>query len=202
MSFSSVTIVGAGPVSGSIAVAIARLGTPVTIVRAARADLARVLGRIERRLGWEVDAGTLSPAESTVIRARIDAAPDLSAHAAAALVIESTSGDSRSRRALLATLEASLSPGSVLAANAPAQDLTALAEVLRRRDQFVGMRFFRAGFAPAPASSLVELSLLADTAPGVSAACRAFCTRLSKDLVVQAESPPRIGYREYLHGSA
>jgi 3-hydroxyacyl-CoA dehydrogenase len=198
MSFSSVSIVGAGPVSGAIAVAIARIGTPVTIVRAAHGDLGRVLLRIDRRLGWEVDAGTLTPAEREVVRARIDVATDLGAIASSDLVIESTAGDARSRRALLATIEGSLSGGSVLAANASAHHLPALAEVLRRRDQFVGMRFFQ----PATASSLVELSLLADTAPGVSAACRTFSSWLSKDLVVRAESEPRIGYREYLLGSA
>lgn len=192
------SIVGAGPVSGAIAVAVARIGIPVTIVRAANADLARVLERIDRRLGWEVDAGALTPAERAVVRARIDVAPDFTALASSDFVIESTAGDARSRRALLATLEASLSPGSVLAANAPAHHLPALAEVLRRRDQFVGMRFFH----PATHTSLVELGLLADTAPGVAAACRAFCARLSKNLVVQAEGPPRIGYREYLLGSA
>lgn len=198
MSFESVSIVGAGPVSGAIAIAVARTGTPVTLVRAAHADLGRVQERIDRRLGWEVDAGVLSPAEREVVRARIDVASELSALASSDLVLESTAGDARSRRALLATIEGSLSPGSVLAANAPAHHISALAEVLRRRDQFVGMRFFQ----PATQSSLVELSLLSDTAPGVAAACRAFCSRLSKDLVEQAESPPRIGYREYLHGSA
>lgn len=198
MSFSSVSIVGAGPVSGAIAVAIARIGTPVTIVRAAHGDLGRVLTRIDRRLGWEVDAGTLAPGEREVVRARIDVATDLGAIASSDLVIESTAGDARSRRALLATIEGSLSGGSVLAANASAHHLPALAEVLRRRDQFVGMRFFQ----PATATSLVELSLLADTAPGVTAACRAFSSWLSKDLVVRAEGEPRIGYREYLLGSA
>ena len=198
MSFESVSIVGAGPVSGAIAVAVARIGIPVTIVRAANADLNRVLERIDRRLGWEVDAGALTPAERAVVRARIDVAPDFAALASCDFVIESTAGDARSRRALLATLEASLSPGSVLAANASAHHLPALAEVLRRRDQFVGMRFFQ----PATTTSLVELGLLADTAPGVAAACRSFCGRLSKNLVVQAEGPPRIGYREYLMGSA
>jgi 3-hydroxyacyl-CoA dehydrogenase len=198
MSFSSVSIVGAGPVSGAIAVAIARIGTPVTIVRAAHGELGRVLTRIDRRLGWEVDAGVLTPAEREVVRARIDVATDWSALAGSDLVLESTAGDAKSRRALLATIEASLSGGSVLAANASAHHLPALAEVLRRRDQFVGMRFFQ----PATPTSLVELGLLADTAPGVAAACRTFSSWLSKDLVVRAEGQPRIGYREYLLGSA
>lgn len=198
MSFASVSIVGAGPVSGAIAVAVARAGTPVTLVRAARADLGRVLARIDRRLGWEVDAGVLSPSEREVLRARIDVAADFGVLSSSDLVIESTAGDLLSRRALLATLESSLSPGSVLATNAPAHHLPVLAEVLRRRDQFVGMRFFQ----PGTHASVVELSLPAEAAPGAAAACRAFSSRLSKNLVVQSEGPPRIGYREYLMGSA
>jgi 3-hydroxyacyl-CoA dehydrogenase len=71
--------------------------------------------------------------------------------------------------------------------------------VLRRRDQFVGMRFFH----PATHTHLVELGLLADTAPGVAAACRAFCGWLAKTPVEATEAGvPRVGYREYLMGTA
>lgn len=198
MSFGNVSIIGAGPVACGIAIAIARVGVPVTLVRAARGDVKLALERVDRRLGWEVDAGGLSEAERAVVRARIDIATDLNAARDSDLVIESTTSDPRARRATLATLETYLSPGAVLAVNAPSHHLSELAEVLRRRDQFVGMKFFH----PATHTHLVELGLLADTAPGAAAACRAFCGWLAMTPVERSESAPRIGYREYLMGSA
>lgn len=198
MSFGSVSIVGAGPVACGIAIAIARIGVPVTVVRAHRGDGQLALERIDRRLGWEVDAGQLSAPERAVVRARIDFAHDLSAVRGSDLVIESTAAEPRARRATLATIEGHLSGGAVLAVNVEAHHLPELAEVLRRKDQFVGMRFFH----PATHTHLVELGLLADTAPGVVAACRAFCGWLAKTPVERAESAARIGYREYLMGTA
>jgi 3-hydroxyacyl-CoA dehydrogenase len=199
MSFASVSVVGAGPVACGIAIAIARTGTPVTLVRASHGgDMRLALERVDRRLGWAVDAGELSAEERGVVRARIDVASDLPAVRDSDLVIESAAGELRSRRATLATLETHLSGGAVLAVNAQAHHLPELAEVLRRKDQFVGMRFFH----PATHTHLVELGLLADTAPGVAAACRAFCGWLAKTPVEQTESTPRIGYREYLMGTA
>jgi 3-hydroxyacyl-CoA dehydrogenase len=198
VSFGSVSIVGAGPVACGIAIAIARIGVPVTLVRSHRGDGKLALERIDRRLGWEVDAGQLSEPERAVVRARIDFAHDLSAVRGSDLVVESTAGEPRARRANLATIEGHLSGGAVLAVNVAAHHLPELAEVLRRKDQFVGMRFFH----PATHTHLVELGLLADTAPGVVAACRAFCAWLAKTPVEHAEGTPRIGYREYLMGTA
>lgn len=198
MSFGSVSIVGAGPVACGIAIAVARIGVPVTLVRSHKGDGKLALERIDRRLGWEVDAGQLTEAERGIVRARIDFAYDLSGVRGSDLVIESTAGEPRARRATLATIETHLSGGAVLAVNAPAHHLSELAEVLRRKDQFVGMRFFH----PATHTHLVELGMLADTAPGVAAACRQFCSWLAKTAVEQSEGTPRIGYREYLMGTA
>jgi 3-hydroxyacyl-CoA dehydrogenase len=198
VSFGSVSIVGAGPVSCGIAIAVARVGVPVTLVRAHRGDGALALERIDRRLGWEVDAGHLEEPERAVVRARIDFAHDLGAVRGSDLVLESSAGPARGRRATLATIEGHLSGGAVLAVNVEAHHLPELAEVLRRKDQFVGMRFFH----PATHTRLVELGLLADTAPGVVAACRAFCGWLAMTPVERTESAARIGYREYLTGTA
>jgi 3-hydroxyacyl-CoA dehydrogenase len=198
MSFNSVTVVGAGPVGCAIAVAIARVGVPVSIVRGARGEIGLATARIERRLRWHVDGGHLEPADRDRVRARIDLGTDLGVAAASDLVLETTFGDGRSRRALLATIERSLSPGAVLATNSEPDLLSAMAEVVRRRDQFVAMRFTH----PATQSSVVEFAFLSETAPGVMGACRTFCAWLEKTAVVTSEAAPRVGYREFLLGSA
>ena len=198
VSFTSVTIVGAGPVACAIAVAIARVDVPVTIARAARGEIPLATRRVDRRLKWHVDGGEISEAERDHVRAQIELSPDLSPVAASDLVIETSFGDLRSRRALLATIERTLSSGAVLATNAPAEQIEQMAEVVRRRDQFVTMRFTH----PATQTSVVELGYLAETAPGVMAACGTFCSWLHKTAVVRnSELPPRVGYREFLAGA-
>jgi 3-hydroxyacyl-CoA dehydrogenase len=198
MSFNSVTVVGAGPVGCAIAVAIARIGVPVSIVRGARGEITLATARIERRLRWHVDGGELQPAERDRARDRIKVGTELAVAAASDLVIEATFGDRRSRRALLATIESVLSPGAVLGTNSEPELLTSMAEVVRRRDQFVAMRFTH----PATQSSVVQLGFLSDTAPGVMGACRTFCTWLEKTPIVTSEGAPRVGYREFLLGNA
>lgn len=198
MSFTSVTIVGAGPVACGIAVAIARVELPVTIARAARGEIRLATRRVDRRLKWHVDGGEMTEAERDRVRARIDFSADLSSVASSDLVIETSFGDLRARRALLATIERTLSPGAVLATNAPAEQIEEMAEVVRRRDQFVTMKFTH----PATQTSVVELGYLEETAPGVMAACTTFCSWLHKTAVVRnSELPPRVGYREFLAGA-
>jgi 3-hydroxyacyl-CoA dehydrogenase len=101
MSFNSVTVVGAGPVGCAIAVAIARVGVPVSIVRGARGEIGLATARIERRLRWHVDGGELRPEERDRARERIKLGTELAVAAGSDLVMETTFGDRRSRRALL-----------------------------------------------------------------------------------------------------
>lgn len=154
--------------------------------------------RVDRRLKWHVDGGEMSEGDRDRVRALIELAPDLSSVASSDLVIETSFGDVRARRALLATIERTLSPGAVLATNASPDSIEEMAEVVRRRDQFVTMRFTH----PATQTSVVELGYLAETAPGVMAACGTFCSWLHKTAVVRnSELPPRVGYREFLAGA-
>lgn len=197
MSFGTVSVVGASPVACEIAIDIARVGMAVTLVRSARGGLDLVESRVDRRIRWQLDSGHLSPTEAHAIVGRIEIEKDLSAVSQSDLVIESSFGDLRSRRALLATLEGKLSSGAVLASNCASSQLAAVSEVVRRRDQFVAMRFMH----PNPSKQL-ELGFLADTAPGVMAACRTFCGWLSLIPTESSQGTPRVGYREFLIGAA
>lgn len=98
-------------------------------------------------------------------------------------MIEATVGDVRSRRAMLATVEGSISRGSVLASTSIRSELPLIAEALERKDQFLGLRFFH----PATHTPLVEVVPLPETAPGARFACEAFCRWLDKTPVEQVE---------------
>ncbi len=192
MSLSAIAVVGTGPSGLSIAEAIAEANVPVVAVcvTGGRRDLARK--RLEKTLSMRVDIGELTEARASEILGHVTFTRDLADARDCDLVIESTVGDVRSRRALLATIESTISRGSVLASNAARSQLPQIAEALGRKDQFLGLRFFH----PATHTPLVEIAALTETAPGARFACETFCRWLGKTPVEQVEGevrpePPR-----------
>lgn len=206
MAFSSVGVVGSGPVACAVAIAIARTETPVLLLRSTRGSREATQSRIERRVRFFVDTDAMTEVEAAHARACISLEDDLAALESCDLVLESVSGDLRARRAVLATLEGRLSPAAVLASNTGPDELPAMAEVLRRRDQFVGLHFFHAHTAsPAgtqraslPSAHLVEVGLLDETAPGVVAASKAFVRSLGTSTIERTARSVPVEYREFL----
>jgi 3-hydroxyacyl-CoA dehydrogenase len=197
MGFSSVSIVGAGPQGCSVALACAADGLPVTLVRAARADLAHVRRRLEQRVDLGLQRGDLERGCRDEILGRIHVTADLARVAEDDLVIDVSHCDPRARRAMLATLESRLSASTVLATTVPADQLASMAEVVRRPDQLVGMRFV----VGEQLDAQIEIAFLPETAPGVIAACRSFVSTLGRTPLVHADQASRVGYREWLSSS-
>jgi len=183
MSLSSIAVVGTGPSGLSIVEAIAQADMSVlaVCVTGGRCGLARK--RLRKTLSMRVDIGELSEEEATAILSRVEFTRDPSDARECDLVIESTVGDVRARRAVLATIEGSISRGSVLASNIKRSELPKIAEVLERKDQFLGLRFFH----PSTHTPLVEVVDLPDTAPGARFACEAFVRWLGKTPVEHVE---------------
>ncbi len=203
MTFHSVSIVGAGPLGCELAITCAAAGVPVVLVRATGTGSAAAHGQVTLRLGARLESRLADGSITEQARAAIEAGIELSAeltHASSSdLVVDATAFEPRARRALLATLESKLSVGAVPASVAASEQLVKIAEVLRRPDQFVGMRFMPSS---SPRSALVELTVLPDTAPGVIAACHGFVGWLGNTALERASQPPRIGYREWLSSTA
>ncbi len=183
MSLSAIAVVGTGPAGLSIAEAVAEAELPVLAVcmTGARQDLAR--RRLRKTLAMRVALGELTRKEADAIDERVHFTRDLARVRDCDLVIESAVGDVRSRRAVLATIESTISRATVLASNVARPDLARIAEVLERKDQFIGLRFFH----PATHTPLVEVMPLPETAPGARYACETFCRWLHKTPVEQVE---------------
>lgn len=195
MSFSSVSVVGAGPTGIGIALVCAAEGFPVWVVRAGRStSLDAVRARLERRLALSAELGEVKAGDRSAIASRIRVVRDPSQALEPDLVIDAMQCDPKNRRAMLATLEGRLSDGAVLATGCEREHLSAIAEVVRRPDQLVGMRFE----VPVTRSPRVDLAFLPETAPGAIAACRAFVSMLRKTPRERASVASRIGYREWL----
>jgi len=183
MSLSSIAVVGTGPSGLSIveAIAQAEMSVLAVCVTGARRGLARK--RLRKTLSMRVDIGELTAEEADAILSRVEFTRDISVASDCDLVIESTVGDVRARRAVLATLEGSISRGSVLASNIGRSELPKIAEVLERKDQFLGLRFFH----PATHTPLVEVVDLPETAPGARLTCETFVRWLGKTPVHHVE---------------
>ncbi len=183
MSVSSVAVVGAGPRGLSVAEAIAEADLPVTVVCVTPGRAQRAIERIRRTLAMRVEVGDITPERADELRSLITIERELSAAADADLVIESAVGDVRARRAILATIEGRMSRGSVLASNTTQSVLPAMAEVLVRPDQFLGLRFFH----PATHTPLVQVMPLPESAPGAVFACETLVRWMGKTPVEQVE---------------
>jgi 3-hydroxyacyl-CoA dehydrogenase len=208
MSISSIGIVGAGPAGIGIAIACAAEGYPVVLMRAAHAEGGRsgmsakdadsvAQLQLNRRVALHaygrLDAESVYA--SVLAQILLVRSGTLSMHdalAAADLVIDATYLGTRTRRAMLATLESQLSAGAVLASGARPDELSELAQALSRPDQFVGVQLV------ARAGEPIHLASLPETAPGVQAACRAFAASLRRPVAERQSVPPPVRYREWL----
>lgn len=176
MSFSAVAIVGAGPAGLSIAESVAEADVPVTVVCVTGARQELAARRLDKTLSMRVDVGELTRDEADELRSRVTFTRELSDVAGSDLVIEAAVGDARMRRAILATVETRVSRGALLASNVPSDELPAMAEVLSRKDQFLGLHFVH----PASHTPVVEVLPLPETAPGAVVACETLVRWMGK----------------------
>lgn len=197
MSVSSVAVYGCGPEGLSIVQALASAGlrvvaipttstsAPSTLAARQRLETSLAKSTRARAIQRAARSGAQRVSDTTSIMERVLFTHDTAAVRDVDLVIESTVGDVLTRRALMATLEAHLSRGAILAANAPRDLLESVVEVLKRPEQFLGLRWTRAE-TRAPSFEVLPLSA---TAPGVVAACEALSAALRR---MPAEEPARL----------
>jgi 3-hydroxybutyryl-CoA dehydrogenase len=150
---SIIGIAGLGAMGIGIAQVFAQAGFFViaTDLHAPARDAATA--RIYNQLQLPIDKGRLDESGRDRILARITIAPELSALANAALVIEAIAESVSAKSALLRELEGIISPQTVLATNTSSLSIATLARSLAHPDRLVGLHFFN----PAPVMKLVEL---------------------------------------------
>ncbi|MDQ0992765.1 3-hydroxyacyl-CoA dehydrogenase family protein [Streptomyces sp. V3I7] len=180
-----VGVIGAGRMGGGIAQTFAQAGSRVTLVdngeQAARQGLARITDSLQRA----ADRGLLSEAAETVA-ARITPAASLSdLPADTVLVVEAVFEDATLKAGILADVEKTVGPQTLLATNTSSLSVTELAAALDRPERFLGMHFFN----PVPASALVELVTAPATARDTLERTLDFVHALGKKDVVVKDSP-------------
>jgi 3-hydroxyacyl-CoA dehydrogenase / enoyl-CoA hydratase / 3-hydroxybutyryl-CoA epimerase len=146
-------IIGAGFMGSGIAYVAARAGIDVLLLDRDQASAEKGKAHSQSLLQKEISKGRASEAEMQSVLGRITPVQDYQALADADLVIEAVFENRELKSTVLPMAEAVLGPGARLASNTSTLPISALAETLKRPQDFVGIHFF----SPVDRMQLVEI---------------------------------------------
>jgi 3-hydroxybutyryl-CoA dehydrogenase len=152
-----------------------------------RADaLPQATVKIDALLAGAVERGKLTKEASVLVARRVRIERELAdAVRGVAIVIEAVVEDLQIKQRLLATIERSVPPDTLLASNTSSLSVAQLAAGLTRPDRLVGMHFFN----PVHLMKLVEVVTHDRAAPGVNDRAMTFARQLGKEPIVVKDSP-------------
>ncbi|HEX7417768.1 MAG TPA: 3-hydroxyacyl-CoA dehydrogenase NAD-binding domain-containing protein [Steroidobacteraceae bacterium] len=158
-------IVGAGTMGGGIAITFANAGIPVTIIDASRDALDRGFAGIDRTYQSMVTRGRLSAEDKAKRLALIRGSLDYAELADADVIIEAVFENLELKQGIFKVLDKTAKAGAVLATNTSTLDIDAIASVVSRPQDVIGMHFF----SPANVMPLLEVVKTSKTSPAVIA---------------------------------
>ena len=191
-----VAVIGAGTMGGGIALSLASIGIPVTLIDSSGAGLERGLARVKDLCATSVQRGKLAQADMDQRLALITGSLQIADVKDADLVIEAVFEDLGLKQDIFRQLDAHARPGAILATNTSGLDVDAIAAVTQRPKDVVGAHFF----SPAHVMKLLEVVRGARTAPDVIATLMDLGRRMGKIAVLARIYPGFIGnalFRNY-----
>jgi 3-hydroxyacyl-CoA dehydrogenase len=191
-----VAVIGAGTMGGGIAMSLANMGIPVTLIDSSAQGLERGLARVKDNYTTTVKRGKLSPAEMEQRLALITGTLQMADVKDADMVIEAVFEDMGLKQDIFRQLDTLAKTGAILATNTSGLDVDAIAAVTSRPQDVVGAHFF----SPAHVMKLLEVVRAAHTAPDVIATLMDLGRRMGKIAVLSRIYPGFIGnalFRNY-----
>ncbi|KNC95558.1 3-hydroxyacyl-CoA dehydrogenase PaaH [Trabulsiella odontotermitis] len=165
----TVAVIGSGTMGAGIAEVAASAGHQVLLYDIASDALARAVDGIRTRLESRVARGKLTADACTSTLRNLYPVADMSALAAADLVIEAASERLEVKKALFSQLAEICPPQTLLTSNTSSISITAIAADVHHPERVAGLHFFN----PAPVMKLVEVvSGLATSAEVVEQLCQ------------------------------
>ncbi len=168
----TIGVVGAGTMGHGIAQVAAQSGYAVILVDVVPDALARGIAQIGKGLGRLVEKGKLAAEARDEALARVQPAGEVAALAAAGLVVEAVVERQDVKEKVLAELDRTCGPDTILATNTSSISITRLAAATRRPEKVIGMHFMN----PVPVMQLIEvirgLATSQETYDAVEAASR------------------------------
>ncbi len=175
-----VAVIGAGTMGGGIAMALANIGVPVTLIDASAQGLDKGLAKIRDNYATSVKRGKLDAASMAERLALITGSLEMAAVASADLVIEAVFEDLGLKQDIFRQLDTLARSGAILATNTSGLDIDQIAAVTKRPQDVVGAHFF----SPAHVMKLLEVVRAAKTAPDVIATLMDLGRRMGKTSVL------------------
>lgn len=191
-----VAVIGAGTMGGGIAMSLAAIGIPVTLVDASADGLARGLQRVSDNYASSVSRGKLTQAQMDQRKALITGSLQMADVKAADIVIEAVFEDLGLKQDIFRQIDALAKPGAILATNTSGLDVDQIAAVTQRPQDVVGAHFF----SPAHVMKLLEVVRGAKTTTDVIATLMDLGRRMGKIAVLARVYPGFIGnalFRNY-----
>ncbi|CAN5538701.1 hypothetical protein BH11PSE7_BH11PSE7_33310 [soil metagenome] len=189
-------VIGAGTMGGGIAMALANIGMPVTLIDANAEGLARGLAKVRDNYATTVKRGKLAQDAMDQRLALITGSLEMADVQEVDLIIEAVFEDLALKQEIFRQLDSLARPGAVLATNTSGLDVDAIAAVTRRPQDVVGAHFF----SPAHVMKLLEVVRGSQTAPDVIATLMDLGRRMGKVAVLSRIYPGFIGnalFRNY-----
>ncbi|QSE92504.1 3-hydroxyacyl-CoA dehydrogenase family protein [Rhodococcus pseudokoreensis] len=180
----NVGVVGGGRMGAGIAQVFATLGSTVTIAESG--DRQAALQRVSDGLDRAHERGKLGDADPATILGRVSTveAPD-ALPSALDLVVEAVPELVDLKLGVLALVEKTVSPATVIATNTSSISIAELGAALNDPARLIGMHFFN----PVPASTLVEIVRAPATDAAVVEKVREWVSLLGKTEVLVNDSP-------------
>lgn len=186
-----VGVIGAGLMGGGIAMNMANVGLPVTIVETKQEALDRGLGAIRKNYENTARKGRLSAEQVETRCGLIQGTLAIEDLADCDLVIEAVFENMAVKKEIFANLDRVTKPGAILASNTSALDLNEIASATSRPEDVIGLHFF----SPANVMKLLEVVRGEKTADDVIKTAMAFAKRIKKVAALSGVCPGFIGNR-------
>lgn len=175
-----VGIIGAGTMGGGIAMNMANVGIPVTLIEIKQESLDRGLAVIRKNYENTAKKGRISAADVETCCGLITGSLDMGDLADCDLVIEAVFENMKVKQSIFRDLDSITKPEAILASNTSALDLNEIASVTKRPQSVIGLHFF----SPANVMKLLEVVRGEHTSPDVIKTCMSLAKRIRKVAVL------------------
>ncbi|MDX2133979.1 MAG: 3-hydroxyacyl-CoA dehydrogenase NAD-binding domain-containing protein [Saprospiraceae bacterium] len=181
----TIGVLGAGAMGSGIAQVAAAAGHEVVVCDNHTIALAKSGKRIQESLKMAVDKGKLEDAEAYSLFSRIRFTDHMSEYRNCALVIEAIVEEIEEKQIAFKSMEAVVSPDTILASNTSSLSISAMGAHLKHPERILGVHFFN----PAPLMRLVEIIPGVQTKPEVIERGKTLIDTWGKTTVLAKDTP-------------
>ncbi len=178
-------VAGAGIMGGGIAYQSASRGVPIVMKDISATALDLGMSEARKSLAKAVETGRLAQHNADAVIGLITPSLTYEGFEKADVVVEAVVESFAAKQAVLREIEEIAAPSAILASNTSSLRIGALAEGLRRPENFLGMHFFN----PVPKMPLVEVVRGPKTSPRAIAMVTAYAAAMGKTPIVVGDCP-------------